>query len=1428
MTLEAKEKRERLEAEERARREKLEADEKLERARMEHELEMQKVRTANQGNVTSNKAKMPRLPTFVDGKDELDAYLDRFERYATTQNWPKADWATSLSALLTGKALGVYSRLSLEEGTDYDQVKQALLTRYQLTEEGFKFKFREGLPEEGESPGQFITRITSYLARWMEAAKIPATFEGLRRLIVMEQYISKCSKDLAAHLKRGSYEDLSAVAEASLKYLESIGKTLASNQPRTEEKKQHNVKSFQSSSGKVSDKRDTDKVCHNCHKSGHLRLKCRQKGGGDEKRCTSCGFYGHEASFCRRNTKQLAGSAVAEQEQVEVSALCHGSSFEDSISNVSMNLDFSLQEGKKECIMLSWDRNDKVDKVLKVVEGKVNDQVVQTLRDSGCSTICVNKDLVRAEQLTGEQCTCMFLNGIKTRVPVALVDVDTPYLEGKGMKALCLESPAFDLVIGDVVGARCKCDPNPQWKVEKVNSVTTRAQSKTGNKLLKPLKVTIDNSEVEVTPEVLKDLQNKDGSLEKVRNSNKILERGNHKSWYTMDKGIWYRMYQPDVGNPDKVVKQVVVPQQLRLQVMSLAHDSLMGGHLGIRKTYDKVTTSFYWPGIHGDVTRFCQSCDVCQKTVSKGKVTRVPLEKVPLIDQPFKRVAVDLVGKIYPPTESGNRYILTLVDTATRYPEAVPLKEISTEAVSEGLVSMYSRLGVPQEVLSDQGSQFMSELMQEVSRLLSIKRLVSTPYHPICNGLCEKFNGSLKKMLKRLCEKMPRSWDRYLDAALFAYREAPQESTGFSPFELLFGRTVRGPVQILKELWTKEFDVPDIKTSYQYVVELRERIEEGLALAQEALSQSQTRYKKYYDKKAKARKFEVGNQVLMLLPTDSNKLLMQWKGPYKIEQVVSVNDYKVNIDGKLKTYHANMLKKYFTRDEQPTQVGASVLQVICAAIVESSECTSEDTVDDEALLELEYVGGKETYKDVEVSSGLTSEQEQQLRDKVSEFKDIFTETPGLTNLVQHSIPLTTNTPVQSRPYAIPYNCRESLKKDVDEMLELGIIERSDNTPYTSPVVVVRKRDGSNRVCIDYRKINRASILDPEPTAVAEDIFALVSKAKYLSTIDLSKGYWQIPMAPEDIMKTGFVTPDGTFVMVRMPFGLKNSSATFNKMMRKLLHGLANVTSYIDDILVYTETWEEHLEILGKVFQRIKQANLHIRPSKCMMGSSKVDYLGHHVGDGEIGLQEYNVKKIVNAKQPVTKKEVRSFLGLTGYYRNYLPNYSTVAAPLTDLTKKGSPNKVVWGEPQERAFVHLKKHLTSKPVLKLPDMTRPFVLRTDASDVGVGAVLMQQHDEELFPVAFASRKLSQRERAYSTMERECLALVWGVQKFQLYLYGREFVLQTDHQPLVYLNRCKVSNSRIMRWALFLQSYAIQIEAIKGSLNVGADYMSRIN
>ena len=283
--------------------------------------------------------------------------------------------------------------------------------------------------------------------------------------------------------------------------------------------------------------------------------------------------------------------------------------------------------------------------------------------------------------------------------------------------------------------------------------------------------------------------------------------------------------------------------------------------------------SNFTWPGIHADITRYCQSCDICQRSIPKGRTTKVPLGNFPIVGEPFQRVAVDLVGPITPATDRGHRYILVLVDYATRYPEAIPLKNIEAETVAEGLLTVYSRVGFPKEILTDQGTQFVSGVMKEVSRLLSICRLTTTPYHAMCNGLVE--HSTLKAMLKKMCEERPQDWDRYICPVLFAYREVPQESTGFSPFELLYGRQVRGPMSILRELWTEETPEGETKMAYQYVIDLKHRLKETCKLALKNAKKSQAKYMKYYNRKAKVRKFEVGDEVLLLLPTNNNKLLM-------------------------------------------------------------------------------------------------------------------------------------------------------------------------------------------------------------------------------------------------------------------------------------------------------------------------------------------------------------------------------------------------------------------------------------------------------------------------------------------------------------------------------------------------------------------------
>ena len=278
--------------------------------------------------------------------------------------------------------------------------------------------------------------------------------------------------------------------------------------------------------------------------------------------------------------------------------------------------------------------------------------------------------------------------------------------------------------------------------------------------------------------------------------------------------------------------------------------------------------------------------------------------------------------------------------------------------------------------------------------------------------------------------------------------------------------------------------------------------------------------------------------------------------------------------------------------------------------------------------------------------------------------------------------------------------------------------------------------------------------------------------------------------------------------------------------MRLLLDGLKDVDNLIDDILEHTGTWEAHIKLLKILLQRLRDCCLTARPSKCEIGFNSIDFLGHCVGDGKLMMSEEKARAIVEAPRPETKKQVKSFLGMIGFYRKFVPNFAEIALPLTNLTKKGSPNGVPWDDIHQRSFESLKSYMVNSPILRLPELQRVFILRTDASNTGIGAVLLQESEGVAFPVAHASKKLLPRETRYSVIERECLALVLGIRKFQMYLYGKEFQVETDHYPLIYMQSAKLTNSRVMRWVLSLQPYRFQLKEIKGVHNIGADYLSR--
>ena len=345
-----------------------------------------------------------------------------------------------------------------------------------------------------------------------------------------------------------------------------------------------------------------------------------------------------------------------------------------------------------------------------------------------------------------------------------------------------------------------------------------------------------------------------------------------------------------------------------------------------------------------------------------------------------------------------------------------------------------------------------------------------------------------------------------------------------------------------------------------------------------------------------------------------------------------------------------------------------------------------------------------------------------------------------------------------------------------------------------------------------------------------EEVINRMSGHRFYSQMDLCKGYWQLGLSKRSRPYTAFETPKGLFQFKTMPFGLVNAGASFCRLIRIVLQGLRNVDSFVDDMWIFTETWKKHLKSIQATLDRLRAAKLTAKPSKCKIGYSKIECLDHNIQDQTLRSKDDKILAVKDAQRPITKKQVQGFLGLVGFYRKFIPNFSEIAAPLTNLTKKDRPNRIkVWLSHHEKAFQALKSRITSSPILRLPVFNegKTFVLRSDASDIGIGAVLLQEFEREgKLPIAYASKKLLPWERNYSVIEKECLAIIWAIEKFRKYLFGEEFILVCDHKPLSFMQTAKALNPRIMRLALKLQPYRFRIVAIRGQDNVEADYLSR--
>ena len=761
------------------------------------------------GDSRETRFKDPKLQP-LSKEDDIEHFLATFERVAVTCRWPESTWTIRIVPLLTGKAHGAFVAMDMEDTDDYTLVKEAIMKKYNIRPETYRQKFCTSEILPGETPRELYVRLKEYLQKWIRPEK--HSVKEITEMFILEQFMDMLGEDMAIWIR----EHDPKTAEEAARLAEVFQSArLGTRGPST---------SRRSSAGRKSDGGDEKRGQSYGRSTSYNRWPDGTRQDGN---CFHCGKPGHTRQNCQEKKTQDTNMCYAPRPHTQHAPNSTGHS----------------------------------------VQVLVNGEAVKALVDTGSSQTLVHQSLIPLEECRVQPPVkvCCVYGDVKS-YPTAEI-----FLTVSGQTFFMSVAVAPQLPYKVVLGHDLPilCDLIPQ--VKHCNAVT-RAQRVSELRAL-PF------AEDELVPDVESRGERKRLSRQEKRRQKITVEAGQEKQEWTQpsrplemdiptnivelqrqDKTLEL-LFQKATGGvkgtqstisgtqearyilKNDILYQVkgecenlVVPGPIREKVMTLAHSIPWSGHLGKDKTLARIGSRFSWPNMYTDVSSFVRACPECQLTSGRA-VPRAHLHSLPIIDTPFSRIGMDIVGPLER-SKGGYRYILVLCDYATRYPEAFPLKNIKARQVANCLVQLFSRVGVPREVLTDQGTNFLSTLLRQVYSLLGIKGIKTTPYHPQTDGLVERFNRTLKTMLRRFVSQTGKDWDEWLPYLLFAYREVPQASTGFSPFELLYGRQVRGPWDLLKELW--EGPKEENQNVALYVIQMRNRLEEMSALAHQNMELAQ------------------------------------------------------------------------------------------------------------------------------------------------------------------------------------------------------------------------------------------------------------------------------------------------------------------------------------------------------------------------------------------------------------------------------------------------------------------------------------------------------------------------------------------------------------------------------------------------------------
>ncbi|XP_013071132.2 uncharacterized protein LOC129924728 [Biomphalaria glabrata] len=1369
-----------------------------------------------------------KIPKFDEQIDNLDSYIRRFETIAISTDTRQELWGPQLLTLIGGKGLDACQTLTESGMKDYKTLKKTLLEFYDFTEDGYRRRYYATKPKDGQDFKVFVNDLTTTFDKWFDATGLDKTFSKLKEFLLIDRVLTLCDGQLFGFIQERQPRDLKSLTELCQRYMAAHPDkrvTCQTEQPDIvfATRNVSNIQVGQRSRPTLRQQNDG--------------MRPRSLSTIESRRCFECGTYGHIARNCNNSRQRNRGGRGGLHQQA---------GYRSDYNNRAYVAVLNKGDGEVTCFTTL-----------------VGEKRALTIRDTGATLIAVRDTFVEKDQYTGTWKQVEVFGGQRYSWPVAKVIVNTPYVKGEVMAVVFKDGP-YDLIIGNIHSRMPHLGKGEinKWCREEVLLMETRQQARQRQREETEAKTLISDhgimenatdmsleengsvireshSESQMwSPEEFQEGQRSDPSLEKIfkfAKEKSVVKSKTTEHSFLIKNNTLVRKYTDTKGE----LIQLVAPQKYRPKILHQAHDLSVAGHLGILKTKQRIQTAFYWPNMTKDVTNYVRSCQVCMLK-DKRPPRQAPLQRTDLAEKPFEKIAIDIVGPMNPMSARGHRYILTVVDLATRWPEAIPLKSTTADDITSALIMLFARTGLPDTILSDRGPQFVAELTKQITGTLGIHQVFTSPYCPQSNGVCERLNGTIKSILSKVSSEKPENWDLLLPCVLFAYREIPQTSTGFSPFELVYGAKPRGPIDILKTLVYKQNIDPDSRTTYEKVIDLRSRIVTACQAARAALEERGELVRQRVNRGRKLRPFKAGQQVRVLLPSKTNKLQLAWQGPFAVTKRISNVDYEVEIRGKRKIFHSNILSDFHLRpcelelanDNGTTEsaLTSGIAQIACAFLCEEND--GDDVGPELPLLPRE----KEDWHDVKIGAAPHGVR-MKILEVLESFKDILTPTPGRTTTIRHDIKLTSTKPIKLRPYDIPLHHRDAVLKEIHELLEEGIIERSDS-PYSAPIIIVRKKNKDEiRLCVDYRHLNKVTVPDCEPMPNPEDLFVKLAQARIFSKLDLSRGYYQIPLTERAKPLTAFITPFGLYHWNYMSFGLSNAPSTFNKLVRRVLEGRTDVVAYLDDICLFHNSWEEHVEGIQSLLLLLRQHGLTARPSKTEVGMGEIQFLGHVVGKGQLKPVHGTVQKILELKTPTSLKEVRALIGLCNYYRKFIPNFASLLEPITSLTRTKTygrntdtelrtSKKLTWNDECEQALQNLRQAFQMEPILKLPDVSKPFTLFTDASSVGLGACLMQEVHGDLHPVLYSSRKLSETEKRYAVIERECLAIVWVINKFSKYLAGAPFVLHTDHAPLIALNTKKMTSAKLTRWALSLQGFTFQVVPVPGKGNVIADTLSR--